>query len=401
MSTHPSNIKSNNAPADVFLLPDLGEGLPDAEIYEWFIKPGDEVRAFQTIVSMETAKAVVDIPSPQDGVIHTLYGQPGDLIQTGAPLLSFVAQPHVNKKTDDAGTVVGHLEEHEDALLDDFIIGSPHPRKARPRATPSIKLLAQKMGLSLDVITPTGEHQMHTQHDLFEAARQPRTEGFEPLQGVRRAMCHTMISAQKNTVPVTIFDEADLHAWPNNSDITVRIIRAIEEATQKEPALNAWFDGKDHTRRCFEDLHLGIAMDHQDQLFVPVVTHVSTRSDEQLREMINTYKTAVMNRQLNAENSKGATFTLSNFGKFSGRFATPIIVPPMVAILAVGRLRQGVVVDHEGQIKAHPLLPLSLSFDHRAVTGSEATKCLAAIVQALQRAAARPLTTKTEAQVNA
>ena len=127
-------------------------------------------------------------------------------------------------------------------------------------------------------------------------------------------------------------------------------------------------------------------MEGEEGFFVPVIHQAGKQSDQALRDQINQFKTQVQTRSLPAEKLKGATITLSNFGKFAGRFASPIIVPPMVSILAVGRLYQGIVTDSNGQPTAHKLLPLSLSFDHRAVTGGEATRFLGAIIKSLEKA---------------
>ncbi|MDP3561188.1 MAG: dihydrolipoamide acetyltransferase family protein [Legionellaceae bacterium] len=369
---------------DIFNLPDLGEGLPDAEIHEWFVKIGDVVTADQPLVSMETAKAVVDVPCPQSGTIAKLFGQPGDVIKTGDPLMAFEAlvTPRVDK-----GTVVGNLEESTEVSEDNFIIGSNKNTGNRPKVTPNIKLLAKKLNVNLNTLTGTGEHGFITRDDVEKAAEKLSQvpDGFEPLRGVRRAMLNSMVQSHHDVVPVSIFDEADIHAWKSNTDITVRLIRAISDACQVEPALNAWFDTKHSARKCFEKINLGLAMDNDEGLFVPVLHDIQSQSEQQLRATIDEYKKSVIDRTIPAEQLKGATITLSNFGKFAGRFASPIIVPPMVAILAVGRLYEG-VVSVQGQIESHRLLPLSLSFDHRAVTGGEATRFLGAVMKSLQKA---------------
>lgn len=367
---------------DIFNLPDLGEGLPDAEIHEWFVKEGDTVTLDQPLVSMETAKAVVDVPCPQDGVIVKLFGKPGDIIKTGMPLVGFEA---VIEARVDKGTVVGNLEESHDVSIDTFTIGSSATRHSRSKATPAMRLLAKQLQVNIKDIIGSSEHGVITREDIEKAAQQanPLPEGFEPLRGVRRAMLNSMIQSHKDVVPVSIFDEADIHNWELGDDITVRLIQAITKACQKEPALNAWFNTAHHARKCFNEVHLGLAMDSDEGLFVPVIEHADTLSPNELREAVNNYKKAVQNRSVPAENLKGATFTLSNFGKFAGRFASPIIVPPMVAILAVGRLYEAPVLK-DGHLEAHRLLPLSLSFDHRAVTGGEATRFLGAVIEALQ-----------------
>lgn len=369
---------------NIFNLPDLGEGLPDAEIHEWFVKEGDAVIADQPLVSMETAKAVVDVPCPQAGIISKLYGKPGDVIKTGEPLVAFASS---DAKSIDKGTVVGNLEESSEVTEDTFIIGTQHANRPRIKATPAVKMLAKKLGVDLSTLKGTGEFGVITrddvQHQADKSAQLP--VGFEPLRGVRRAMLNSMVQSHAEIVPVSIFDEVDINNWKPDTDITVRLIRAMIYASKKEPALNAWFDTKHGARQCFEQVHIGLAMDNNEGLFVPVIHDAEKLSDIQLRQMINDFKKSVANREITPEKLKGATITLSNFGKFAGRFASPIIVPPMVAILAVGRLYPGAVVNTEGTIEAHNILPLSISFDHRAVTGGEATRFLGAIMESLQQ----------------
>ena len=367
---------------NIFNLPDLGEGLPDAEIHEWFVKEGDTVALDQPLVSMETAKAVVDVPCPQAGTISKIFGKPGDVIKTGAPLVAFEAQSTARV---DKGTVVGNLEESTDVSEDHFVIGSSTSHQ-RAKATPIVRMLAKKLNINLNTLTGSGEHGVITREDIEREANrvsQP-AEGFEPLRGVRRAMLTSMVQSHQEVVPVSLFDEADIECWTPQTDITVRLIQAIQFACTTEPALNAWFDTAHNARKCFEQLHLGLAMDSTEGLFVPVIHDVASHSEKELRAIINEYKKSVHERTLPTEKLKGATITLSNFGKFAGRFASPIIVPPMVAILAVGRLYQG-VVSYNGKIEAHRLLPLSLSFDHRAVTGGEATRFLGAVIESLQK----------------
>lgn len=366
----------------IFNLPDLGEGLPDAEIHEWFVKEGDTVEVDQPLVSMETAKAVVDVPCPQAGIIVKIFGKPGDVIKTGEPLVSFAAE---NIARIDKGTVVGHLEESNDVSADHFVVGSGGDRQ-RAKATPAVRMLAKKLAINLSTLIGSGEHGVITREDVQREAdkKSQPAEGFEPLRGVRRAMLASMVQSHQEVVPVSIFDEADIACWKEQSDITVRLIQAISYGCTKEPALNAWFDTAHNARKCFEQVHLGVAMDSEEGLFVPVIHDVSSYSEKELRKTIDDYKNAVRTRAVPPEQLKGATITLSNFGKFAGRFASPIIVPPMVAILAVGRLYQG-VVSHNGKIEAHRLLPLSLSFDHRAVTGGEATRFLGAVIESLQK----------------
>ena len=217
-----------------FNLPDLGEGLPDAEIHEWFVKVGDEVTTDQPLVSMETAKAVVDVPSPQNGVIEKLFGQPGDVIKTGQPLVGFKETEPARK---DQGTVVGNLEEQEEAGEDNFIIGSAQASE-RVKVSPAMKVLAKKLGVDLAQVKGSGDQGRITRDDIEATHKQSQTlpEGFEPLKGVRRAMLTSMEQSHQEIVPVSIFDEADIHAWSGQQDITVRLIRAMATACHTEPS---------------------------------------------------------------------------------------------------------------------------------------------------------------------
>jgi pyruvate dehydrogenase E2 component (dihydrolipoamide acetyltransferase) len=363
----------------IFKLPDLGEGLPEAEIHEWFVKVGDHVVIDQPLVSMETAKAIVEVPAPQTGIIEAFFGNTGDVIKTGSPLIRF--RVDADAKTDQ-GTVVGHLVESQLMQADEFIIGGQ--QKIVHKATPVIRLMAKKNGVNMALVHGTGPDGLITVADIEQAVvkKNQLPEGYRLLQGVRKAMQANMSLSHKQVVPVSIFDEADIEAWSESNDITVRLIKAIGIACHAEPALNAWFDGDRCARKTFDQVHLGLAMDTKDGLFVPVISDITHQNDEALRSTINQYKSQVHKRILAPEQFKGATLTLSNFGKFAGRFASPIIVPPMVAIIAVGRMYEKVVWVNQ-QPENHRILPLSLSFDHRAVTGGEATRFLGVMIEAL------------------
>jgi pyruvate dehydrogenase E2 component (dihydrolipoamide acetyltransferase) len=392
----------------IFKLPDLGEGLPDAEIHEWFVKEGDTVTLDQPLVAMETAKAVVDVPSPQAGIIEKLFGKSGDVIPTGSPLVAFKEEHKAEEQKagavkTDQGTVVGKLEESHEVSEDNFIIGSSSSsssnsgakiREGRAKATPMVRQLAKKLQVDLNMLSGSGEHGLITREDVESAAKthaqdtssiKSLEEGYEPLRGSRRSMLQSMVQSHKEVVPVSLFDEVDIQAWGNEEDITARLIHAIVKGCQEEPALNAWFNSEASAKKTFNTINLGLAMDTEDGLFVPVIHHAETYNPSQLREIINEYKAAMRARTLKPEAFKGGTITLSNFGKFAGRYASPIIVPPMVAIVAVGRLYEAPALEKEtNTIQMHRFLPLSLSFDHRAVTGGEATRFLGIVMQALQ-----------------
>lgn len=365
----------------IFNLPDLGEGLPDAEIHAWHVKEGQHVKIDEPLVSMETAKAVVDVPSPQDGIVIKCYGAIGEIIKTGQPLVAFQGdEQHASK---DKGTVVGELKELKNAPPDEF---KQHQGRARPRITPAMKLLAKKHGVDIQNLEGTGEHGIITREDIERAIPKSSSlaSDFIPLKGTRRAMVSVMNQSHREVVPVSIFDEADIQEWSLNEDVTVRLILAISDAIQEEPSLNVWFDGEHVAVRRFDALNLGLAVDTVDGLFVPVIPNANKLAPPDLRKTINDYRLAIEERTISPELLKGATFTLSNFGKFSGRFANPIVVPPTVGILATGKIHEAPVV-RAGHVEPHRLLPLSLSFDHRAVTGGEAARFLKAVISSLEK----------------
>lgn len=357
----------------IFNLPDLAEGLLEAEIHEWYVKEGDEVSLDQPLVSMETAKAVVDVPSPYTGTIKKLFGQSGSIIRTGQSLVEFMDV----EATKGSSTVVGQLEEKPDVALQHIQIDSTN---ITPRATIATKRLANQLGVNLKHIQGTGEHGLITQDDVKKYQQKTPHGQTEPLKGVRRQMAIAMENSHQQVVPVTIFDDADISNWQTPFDITVKLISAICEAAVIEPALNAWFEN--HERTLFNDINLGLAMDSKDGLFVPVIENAQRLSADELRAQINELKVGVSQRTLTPQRFQNATITLSNFGKFAGKYASPIIVPPMVAILAIGRLYKELKMTEQGIVEATKL-PLSLSFDHRAITGGEATRFLGAVIQSL------------------
>ena len=165
----------------------------------------------------------------------------------------------------------------------------------------------------------------------------------------------------------------------------MRVIRALCLACQAEPALNAWFDTASMSRQLIKSVNLGMALDSPDGLFVPVLRGAEQLKPKAVRALIDRYKLEVKDRSIPKEDLREPSIMLSNFGMLAGRYATPIIVPPLVAILGCGRLHEEVRAE-QGQVVIHKVMPLSLSFDHRAITGGEATRFFAVLIQDLQLA---------------
>ncbi len=372
---------------DIFKLPDLGEGLTDVEIVEWLVKVGDEVELDQPIASVETAKAIVEIPSPQKGKIFKLYGEAEDIVNVGDPFVEFASAsttPTAAKNREDTGTVAGEIEVGTEVVNDTPIaIGKT---SAGIKATPAVRALARRLDVDLSIVTPSGNNDTITAADVQRVAKIFEEVGaLEPLRGVRRAMAKTMTMAKDEVVPVTIYDDVDIDAWKENGDITVRLIRAIAQACKAEPALNAWYDSHAIGRRLLKKIDLAIAVDTPDGLFVPVLRDVANRDSNDIRKGLEAIKSAVRERNIPPEEMRGYSFTLSNFGTFAGRYANPIVVPPTVGILACGKIRQDVIAINNAP-NVRWIMPLSLTFDHRAATGGEATRFLDALIKDLSLA---------------
>ncbi len=451
-----------------FHLPDLGEGLPDATIVEWFVKIGGVAKLDEPLVSMETAKAVVEVPSPFSGKVVKQHGKEGDVIETGAALIEIEIDASLPQRADaqetghhhgppkkatanaeaspppkqesseiksspdraDSGTVVGAME------ASDRVHAEQTSTVGGVKAVPAVRALAKKLGVDLGRVRPSGADGVVTLKDVKSAAEAgtaqigatpaparaaaavspapsaavvqraasertalsasgqpmrttPPTQHVsgqpEQLKGVRRNMARVMAAAHAQVVPTMLCDDADIHAWTPGNDITVRLIRAIVRACQAVPALNAWFDGENLTRTLHRQVDIGIAVDTDDGLFVPALRNADVLDANGIRQAVNRLREQVVSRSIPAEELKGYTISLSNFGVFAGRYATPIVVPPTVAIIAAGKGRHQ-MTPVMGGFESHKVIPLSLTFDHRAATGGEAARFLKVMLDDLARA---------------
>jgi pyruvate dehydrogenase E2 component (dihydrolipoamide acetyltransferase) len=358
----------------IFKLPDLGEGLQEAEIVEWHVKVGDEVHADQPLVSVETAKAIVEIPAPYSGHIAKLYGKPRDIVHLGAPLVGYEGADDEA----DTGTVVGEMQVGRQ-VVEEGPVGVGRGA-AGIKVSPAVRALAHRLDVDLSPVTPSGPDGLITAADVRRVATLLAEVGPpEPLRGVRRAMARNMALAHGEVAPATIIDDADIHAWPPDSDVTIRLVRAMVAGCKAEPALNAWYDSHAMARRVLKKFDVGIAVDTPDGLFVPVLRDVGNRDAGDLRRGLDRMRADVNARKIPPEELRGYTITLSNFGMIAGKYAAPVVLPPTVAILGAGRISDQVVAV-DGVPAVHRVVPLSLTIDHRAVTGGEAGRFLAAVI---------------------
>lgn len=406
-----------------FNLPDLGEGLQEAEIVAWHVKEGDDVQVDQLMVSVETAKAVVEVPSPYHGKITRLLAKAGEVVATNQGIVEFdlgdkepkasAADPkpaHTNgaaaHATPSSMTVVGRMNVSDADWQESATIAVARRAVSsnRLRAAPAVRILAKRLKVDLSKVHATGKHGLITLDDVLSYAgisRQgsrmasytmpvlgQRLAGpFDVIGGARKSMAQSMTQSRDEIATVSVYDDADIHAWSGKKvDMTARIIRALCRGVAAEPAVNAIFDPNGPARRVFDHVDLGIAIDVGDKLFVPVIRDAHTKSLLEIREEVNRLKQAAKDRTLAPDEFRDYTITLTNFGTLAGRYATPMVVPPTIAILGSGKVHRDVVATDDGSIEVHSRIPLSLSFDHRALTGGEACRFLGAVIKDLELA---------------
>jgi pyruvate dehydrogenase E2 component (dihydrolipoamide acetyltransferase) len=251
------------------------------------------------------------------------------------------------------------------------------PARSSPPSPAAVAATSPASGRGERTALSASGKPMRTTPPTVAATGQP-----EQLKGVRRNMARVMADAHAKVVPTTLADDADISAWLPGNDITGRLIRSIVRACKAVPALNAWFDGENLTRTLHPHVDIGIAVDTEDGLFVPALRNADMLDANGVRAAVNRLRASVEDRSIPPSELSGYTISLSNFGVFAGRYATPVVVPPCVAIIAAGKGRYQ-MTPVMGGFESHRVIPLSLTFDHRAATGGEAARFLKAMLDDL------------------
>ncbi|MEZ5081484.1 MAG: dihydrolipoamide acetyltransferase family protein [Thermoleophilia bacterium] len=352
-----------------FRLPDLGEGLTEAELLLWHVGPGDLVVEDQPLLVVVTGKAQVEIPSPLTGRVTRLLANEGDWVPVGEPLLDIDtdAEP---RSTD----IVGRPPEARPAR-------APAPADAPTRVSPAVRAVARELGVDLQGLVGSGPGGALQAEDVRNAAA--RAAGSRSLDGVRRGMAQVMARAGDAAV-ATVVDDADVDHWDPSEDHDARLVCAMVRACRVVPALNAWFDPSTQSRTLHPHIDIAVVFDGDGGPYVPVLRDAGARPAAELREELAHLRSSRHHRRARIDQLGRATITLLDFGEHGGRYATPMVIPPQVATLGVGRLAPRVVAI-AGEPRVHRLLPLSLSIDHRVVSGGEATRFLTAVIEALER----------------
>lgn len=461
-------------PADKshFLLPDLGEGLVEAEIIRWLVKPGDAVKESQAMAEMQTDKALVEVPSPWAGTISELCGKEGDIVKVASVLVRYgpaSATPTVaavksapsviadntssttksappapacvssqvavavNGASEDQGTVVGSMQGtlHVDSRFARRE-AEHHTTKiaGKSLATPAVRRIARELSIDINRVDGTGRGGRVTASDIETAANSTPNSGAKPrnssavvaasgfaaravpapmilptvdkdgvsqripFRGVRRKIAEALSKSVQTAVHFTAVDEADV----TQLDVKRReyskvigeklsmlpfVMIAVCRALRSFPNLNANVDDANSEILIKGVINLGVAVDTESGLMVPVIRNADQKSALELGTAIRTLAAKCKDRSITRDESLGGTFTISNVGSYGGMFATPIINYPEVAILAVGRARERVLVK-DGKFYAGLVLPLSISCDHRVVDGAHAVRFLSEVIRLLE-----------------
>ena len=401
-----------------FRFPDVGEGIHEGEIVRWLVKEGDRVRPDQPLVEVETDKAVVEIPSPRAGTILHMAVGAGEKIQVGEVLVVIgEAGERKSSATSASVSVVGSLDMVTTELppppeVAQAARAASSAQPPRVLAIPSVRKLARDLGVELTQVTPTGPHGRIRREDVLRAAGQrpvpqappapapPVTPAglehdqhgpveYEPLSALRRTIAQAMVTAATTAVPVTTTDEVDVTelvalrersnaaAAEHNVHVTLLpfLMKAVVAALRQHPKLNASLDEAQNRLALKRYYHLGIATDTAEGLIVPVVKDVDQKNLVMLATDLARLTDLARTRRIPLTDLRGGTFTISNYGAIGGIFATPMLHLPEVAILGVGKLLHKPAV-HDGAVVIRTILPLSLTFDHRALDGAEAQRFL-------------------------
>jgi pyruvate/2-oxoglutarate dehydrogenase complex dihydrolipoamide acyltransferase (E2) component len=337
-----------------FRLPDLGEGVREGEIARWLVEVGQEISEDDPLVEIQTDKTTVEIPSPAAGRVGEILVAEGDVVAVGTPLV----------------------------LIGDGSVERPEPRRAQ--ATPGVRKLAADLAVDLDSVTGSGPGGRITEEDVRGAAHPREGERREPLRGVRRQIAEHLTRAHREVPAVTVVEECDftdVASARGNRSYIAYLVQAAAAGLREFPELNATLAGSEIVY--WERYDIGIAVQTDEGLVVPVLRAAETKSLDELDAEAEELATRARERRLEPEELRGSTFTVTSAGRLGGLFATPLVNHPEVAILGLHRIAPRPVV-RDGEIVAREIGWLSCTFDHRVVDGARASDFLLGVIQRLE-----------------
>lgn len=413
----------------IFKFPDIGEGLEEGIVAEWMVKKGQAVESGDILVTMETDKVVAEIPSPKTGIIKNLFGKPGDVIKVGEALVEIEIEgvddtPETTDKQEtveeEGAGVVGTLEVAGGGAVMSASTEGFTPKENEKRttkkakATPVARAMAKDLGINIDDVKGTGPAGRVQKKDIqehynrrHEIANQTNQEGtqinetpveIENLSQIRKTIALNMVKSKHNAAHMTLFDEVEIEelvrirAKYKNYKEGVKltylpfIIKAVAVSLKKHKGLNSEIDmenGKMIYKRYY---NIGIAVDTDRGLVVPVIKHADKLSIIEIAEQLKIFIDKADNNQLSMDDMKDGTFTITSYGSIGGKFAVPVINYPQAAILGIGRISKAPLVKNDEVVVGHQL-PLSISVDHRIVDGAEVTEFINTIAAYLNEPA--------------
>jgi pyruvate dehydrogenase E2 component (dihydrolipoamide acetyltransferase) len=343
-----------------FKLPDLGEGLTEGEVARWLVAEGDEVGEDQPLVEIQTDKTTVEIPSPAAGKVSSILVAEGQVVPVGTVLV-----------------VIGGAQKHE--LSSTNVV---RESEVRVQATPVVRKIAAELGVDLATVTASGAGGRITEEDVRAAAGGGATsEGRrEPIRGVRRKIVEHLTRAHREIPAVTFVEECDF----TNIDLKQLlplVLQATAHALKEFPELNARLEGDDIVY--LDRFDLGVAVQTDQGLVVPVVRGCDTRSLEELRADVDALAAKAREGKLEPNDLQGSTFTVTSAGKLSGLLVTPLINHPEVGILGVHRIADRPVA-RDGAVTIRKIGNISVTFDHRVVDGARAAEFTLAVIASIE-----------------
>jgi pyruvate/2-oxoglutarate dehydrogenase complex dihydrolipoamide acyltransferase (E2) component len=355
-----------------FKLPDLGEGLTEGEVARWLVQEGQDIGEDDPLVEIQTDKTTVEIPSPAAGKVAKILVGEGEVVPVGTVLVVIGdgAAPAAEPKA---------RHQPEKRTLQQSVAKSEAPPSGRVRATPLVRKVAQELGVDLASVNGTGPQGRITEEDVRRSAG-PSEGRREPLRGVRRLIAEHMARAHREVPPVTWVEECDFTEVDLGLLVPITL-RACTLSLKEFPELNARLKRDEIVY--LDRYDLGVAVQTDQGLVVPVVRQCDSRSLEELRDEVGRLAEAARAGTLTPEELRGSTFTVTSAGKLGGLLQTPIVNYPEVAILSIGRIAPRPVV-RDGEIVVRQIGHVAVTFDHRVVDGARAAEFGVAVIDRLE-----------------
>lgn len=360
-------------------LPQTAEDISESVIVFWHKSAGDEVKAGDVLVEVQTEKAVFEIEAEESGILAEIKIPRGEVASVGDVLATIsLAAEAVEGNPQMAGDVTTALTALEQKESPQFV-----------KAAPRIRRLARELGVELSTITGTGRNGHITEEDVRNSATAVSISEYKvvPITGIRKTIANRMTESLLSSAQLTETAWADVTLLDTERKRAETMLTwndlmlfAAVKALKQHPNMNAHVLDEIHQ---YENVHLGIAVDTEDGLYVPVIKNADELSIIQLAAQARNLADKAKERRLAASELSGATFTVTNLGSFGIQFFTPIINRPEAAILGVGKIETDLIF-HERQIVERKRLPLSLTFDHRAIDGAPAAQFLHTVISYLQ-----------------